>query len=61
MSLLDSPRGILIYLLASDKSDEYFQEYGLTWAYPNERQVILDKLDVAHCPPSSIQAPPAYS
>jgi len=42
MSFLESPRGILLYLLTSD---EYFQEYGLTWAYPNERQVILDKLD----------------
>ena len=61
MSFLDSPREIFLYLLTSDKSDEYFQEYGLTGAYPNERQVILDKLDVVHCPPSSIQAPPAYS
>jgi hypothetical protein len=45
MSLLNSPRGILIYLLTSDKRDEYFQEYQATWSYPGERQDILDKLD----------------
>jgi hypothetical protein len=47
MSLLDSNRGILLYLLTSDKNNEYFQEWQVTWANPNERQDILDKLDKA--------------
>ena len=42
MSLLNSSRGILIYLLTSDKRDKYFQEYQATWSYPGERQDILD-------------------
>ena len=41
MSLLNSPRGILIYLLTSDKRDKYFQQYQATWRYPGERQVLL--------------------
>jgi hypothetical protein len=45
MSMLGSPNGILLYILTSDKSDMYFQEYQVTWSYLNEREDILNKID----------------